>query len=93
MKNLEKHSELINATLKWLENHPELESPKEFIFQVTRGINPIQANVLFKDNTIEENIVNLIEFYESETGEYPTVEEFLADLEFDLDDMEPDDLF
>jgi hypothetical protein len=93
MKNLEKHSELINATLEWLENHPGLKSPKEFIFQVTRGINPIQANVLFKDNTIEENIVNLIEFYESETGEYPTVEEFLADLEFDLDDNESDDLF
>lgn len=92
MKNLERHSEIINSVKQWLLEHPELNSPEDFIFQVTGGINPIQAEELFKSRTIEENIASLIEFCESESGEYPTVEIFLEDLERELEEWISDGL-
>jgi hypothetical protein len=92
MKNLEKHSEIINSVKQWLLEHPELKSPADFIFQVTGGINPVQAEELFKSRTIEENIVELIEFCEYEEGEYPAVEPFLEGLEINLEDWIADGL-
>ena len=86
MQNLEKHSEIINAVKQWLLEHPELKSPEDFIFQTTGYINPGQAEELFKNKTIEENIISLIEFCESESGEYPTVEIFLEELERELEE-------
>ena len=92
MQNLAKHSELINSVMEWLLEHPELKSPEDFIFQVTGGINPVQAEKLFKSRTIEENIVALIEFCESESGEYPTVEIFLEELDRELEEWIADGL-
>ena len=93
MQNLEKHSEIINSVKQWLLEHPELKSPEDFIFQVTGGINPVQAEKLFKSRTIEENIVAFIEFCESDfSGEYPTVEIFLEGLEMNLEEWIADGL-
>ena len=92
MQNSEKHSEIINSVKQWLIEHPELKTPEDFIFQVTGGINPGQAEELFKSRTIEENIASLIEFCESESGEYPTVEIFLEDLERAVEDWISDGL-
>jgi hypothetical protein len=86
MQTLEKHSELISTVKTWLAEHPELKSPEDFIFQIAGGINPLMANKLFKNNTIEENIVNIIEFYEEEGEEYPTPELMAEALEYELED-------
>jgi hypothetical protein len=86
MQNSEKHSELISAVKTWLAEHPELKSPEDFIFQITGGINPHDANKLFKNNTIEENIVELITFCEEVDGEYPTPEYFVEQFEAELED-------
>jgi len=92
MQNSEKHSEIINSVKQWLIEHPELKTPEDFIFQVTGGINPGQAEELFKSRTIEENIVEIIEFLEFEAGEYPTVETFLEGMEINLEEWIADGL-
>jgi len=85
MQNSEKHSEIINSVKQWLTEHPELKTPEDFIFQVVGGINPVQAEELFKSRTVEENIISLIEFFTGESG-YPTVATFLEGLEIELED-------